>query len=110
MAGYLRSKALVFTSGARIRRGWESTLASYRDRYGDKPATMGTLSFEVIDVHPLGADGAVVLGRWRLTNSPSAARGVFTVVLERRPEGWRVVHDHTSVDRDAAASVKRESR
>jgi len=22
---------------------------------------------------------------------------VFSVVLERRPEGWRVVHDHTSL-------------
>jgi ketosteroid isomerase-like protein len=44
------------------------------------------------------ADGAVVLGRWRLTETPNAGSGVFSVVLERRPEGWRIIHDHTSAD------------
>jgi ketosteroid isomerase-like protein len=38
-----------------------------------------------------------VLGRWKLAG-PQAAAGVFSVVLEHRPEGWRIIHDHTSVD------------
>jgi ketosteroid isomerase-like protein len=38
----------------------------------------------------------VVLGRWRLTETAQAGSGVFSVVVERRPEGWRIVHDHTS--------------
>ena len=59
---------------------------------------MGTLGFEILGIQHLGADGAVVLGRWKLTNTPNAGSGVFSVVLERRPEGWRVVHDHTSAD------------
>ncbi len=96
MAGYERSPALVFTSGGAIRRGWEATLKRYRARYGGDAASMGRLTFEVIDVRPLGADGAVVLGRWALTETPQAGRGVFSVVFERTADGWRVVHDHTS--------------
>jgi ketosteroid isomerase-like protein len=96
MDGYARTPALVFTSGAAIRRGWDETLAKYRARYGADPQTMGTLAFEILDIQPVGADGAVVLGRWRLTGTPVAGAGVFSIVFERRPEGWRIVHDHTS--------------
>jgi ketosteroid isomerase-like protein len=96
MAGYLRSPALVFTSGGKIRRGWEATLAAYQKRYRGDATGMGQLSFEVLDVTGVGADGAVMLGRWRLTDTPEAGAGVFSVVFERRPDGWRIVHDHTS--------------
>lgn len=99
MAGYLRSDQLIFTSGATIRRGWTATLASYQQRYGKNRASMGKLSFEILDVRGLGADGAVVLGRWQLRDTPQAASGVFSVVLERDHGRWRVVHDHTSVKR-----------
>jgi ketosteroid isomerase-like protein len=58
---------------------------------------MGTLDFQIDSIDPVGADGAVVLGRWALTGSEHPGRGVFTLVLERRPEGWRIIHDHTSV-------------
>jgi ketosteroid isomerase-like protein len=98
MASYLRSPDLVFTSGGRIRRGWDETYRKYRERYGAAKDTMGHLSFEVLGVQAVGADGAIVLGRWRLIDTPNAGGGVFSVVLERRPEGWRIVHDHTSSD------------
>lgn len=98
MAGYARSPDLVFTSGGQIRRGWDETLAKYRARYGSDPSTMGRLRFEILGVQPVGADGAVVLGRWTLTDTPAAGTGLFSVVLERQPAGWRIVHDHTSAD------------
>jgi uncharacterized protein (TIGR02246 family) len=97
MAGYARTDALVFTSGGTVRRGWQAAYDAYHAKYATDPAAMGTLAFEVTSVQALGADGAVVLGRWILTASPSDGRGVFSVVLERRPEGWRIVHDHTSL-------------
>jgi ketosteroid isomerase-like protein len=98
MAGYARTPELVFTSGGKIRTGWEETLAAYQKRYGGAPATMGQLGFEILRVQPVGGDGAIVLGRWRLTGTPQAGAGVFSVILERRAEGWRIVHDHTSAD------------
>jgi len=98
MAGYERSPNLVFTSGGKIRRGWQETHDKYRAKYGTDKSTMGHLAFEVLAVQVLGADGAIVLGRWRLTETPSAGGGVFSVALVRTAGGWRIVHDHTSVD------------
>jgi beta-aspartyl-peptidase (threonine type) len=98
MEGYARSPALVFTSGAKIRRGWQATMDAYQRRYGGDRRGMGLLHFAKVEVQNVGPDGAVALGRWRLTDTPQAGSGVFSVVLERRPEGWRIVHDHTSAD------------
>lgn len=101
MDGYARTPALVFTSGGNIRRGWQEAFEHYRARYAADPNAMGTLAFQIESIDPVGADGAVVLGRWELTGAAHPGRGVFTLVVERRPEGWRIIHDHTSVSRDS---------
>lgn len=95
-SGYLESEALVFTAGGAVRRGYDATLARYRARYGD-PGAMGRLGFSDLEITPLGADGAVVLGRWALDGTPRAGGGVFTLAFLRTADGWRIVHDHTSV-------------
>lgn len=97
MAGYAKIDQLVFTSGGKIRRGYQATYDAFQTKYAQDKSKMGKLDFEILEVQPLGADGAVVLGNWNLTGSPSDGRGVFSVVLERRAEGWRVIHDHTSL-------------
>jgi beta-aspartyl-peptidase (threonine type) len=96
MAGYARTPALVFTSGGNVRRGWQDAFDHYQARYARDPKAMGTLVFHIDSIDAVGADGAVVLGRWELTASEHPGRGVFSLVLERRPEGWRIIHDHTS--------------
>ena len=98
MAGYAHSPDLVFTSGGKIRRGWDETYAKYKAKYGADKSTMGHPAFEILGVQKLGDAGAIVLGRWTLTDTPNSGAGVFSVALEHRAEGWRVVHDHTSVD------------
>jgi ketosteroid isomerase-like protein len=98
MAGYAHSPELVFTSGGNIRHGYDETLAKYRAKYGGAKATMGTLAFELLSIQHLGADGAIVLGRWKLTATPNAGAGVFSIAFERTSAGWRIVHDHTSLD------------
>jgi beta-aspartyl-peptidase (threonine type) len=97
MDGYARIPALVFTSGGNIRRGWQDALDHYQARYAVDPKAMGTLAFQIESIDAVGPDGAVVLGHWDLTGSAHPGRGVFTLVLERRPEGWRIIHDHTSL-------------
>ncbi len=98
MAGYLRSPELVFTSGSKVRTGYDETLASYRKKYGSDRASMGSLAFTLQRIDAVGCGAAVVLGRWDLALASGAIGGIFSVVLERRPEGWLVVHDHTSSD------------
>jgi ketosteroid isomerase-like protein len=97
MDGYARIPGLIFTSGGDVRRGWQEALNHYQSRYVIESKAMGTLRFEIDSIDPVGADGAVVLGRWELTDTAHPGRGVFSLVLERRSEGWRIVHDHTSL-------------
>ncbi|HMG20684.1 MAG TPA: nuclear transport factor 2 family protein [Kofleriaceae bacterium] len=97
MDGYAHTPALVFTSGGNIRHGWQDAFDHYQARYAKDPGAMGTLAFQIDSIDPVGADGAVVLGRWDLTTTAHPGRGVFTLVLERRSEGWRIIHDHTSL-------------
>jgi ketosteroid isomerase-like protein len=95
MAGYRRSDDLRFAGGATVTRGWEATLARYREHYPDR-AAMGTLAFSDLDVVMLGRDAAYVFGRWELTRADDRPHGLFTLIFRRLPEGWRIVHDHTS--------------
>ncbi len=97
MEGYAKTDALVFTSGGKVRMGWQDAFTHYQKRYGGDPKTMGHLVFAITRVDAVGADAAVVLGTWKLTESEHPGEGVFSLVFERRPEGWRIVHDHTSV-------------
>jgi len=97
MDGYAKTDALVFTSSGNIRKGWQTAFDHYQERYAKDKAAMGKLAFEVISIDPVGADAAVVLGKWVLTGSPHDGHGVFSLVMERRREGWRIIHDHTSL-------------
>jgi len=105
LRGYEPSQDLLFTSGGKVRRGYAATRARYEARYlgtgqgtqANKINKMGTLELEVQDVRGLGSDGAVVLGHWRLSNTPEAGEGVFSLALLRTRAGWRIVHDHTSL-------------
>ncbi len=100
MDGYWRSGELLFTSGGRIQRGWQTTFERYRAAYGESPESMGRLSFSDLEVHPMAADAAWVLGRWSLTTGEGERGGVFTLVFLRLDGEWRIVHDHTSETTD----------
>jgi len=95
MNGYARSASTVFISEGEVRRGWETVRERYRLKYSDR-AKMGTLNFSEIEITALSPDAAVVLGRWRLKRSTDEPHGRFTLIFKRLPEGWRIVHDHTS--------------
>ena len=95
MNGYARSASTVFVSEDTIRRGWETVRERYRKKYSDR-AKMGTLAFSDLDITLLLPDAAVVLGRWSLKRANDQPHGRFTLIFKRLPEGWRIVHDHTS--------------
>lgn len=95
MNGYARSASTVFISEDEVGRGWQTVGDRYRVKYSDR-AKMGTLSFSEIEVTMLSSDAAVVLGRWKLKRAKDEPHGRFTLIFKRLPEGWRIVHDHTS--------------
>lgn len=95
MGAYRRSEDLRFASGGSVSFGWSTVLERYRKRYPDR-AAMGELVFSEIDVTLLGDEAALAFGRWELVRAEDRPRGLFSLVLRRFPEGWRIVHDHTS--------------
>ena len=95
LVGYWRSPELTFSGSSGVARGWDGVLARYKKNYPDR-AAMGQLNFSDLEFRFLGPDAALVLGKWHLQREKDELGGVFTLVLQRFPEGWKIIHDHTS--------------
>ena len=104
MAGYHQRPDIVFTSSAKIRRGYDAALASYRERYASGDARMGVLDFRDVEITPLGPDAALAMGWFVLTETPQAGEGVFTLVFTREHDRWGIVHDHSSAAEHARSA------
>ena len=96
MEGYWRSEDLVFTSGGRVRRGFDAALAGYEAGYTRE--TMGRLEFSNLEYTLVSEQAVLVLGRWALHGLKEPSSGVFTLLVRKIDGAWRVVHDHTSSD------------
>ena len=97
---YWRSPDVTFSGTSGIVRGWDAVLARYKNTYADSEA-MGQLQFSQLEFRFLGPDAALVLGHWHLTRTKGDVSGVFSLVWQRFPEGWHIIHDHTSAVPDA---------
>ena len=107
LAGYWKSPKVVFLSGGQRFDGWEAMRERYRKRYQAEGRAMGRLAFSGLDVEPLGPEAALARGRWQLTMPEgSMPGGLFTVIFRKLPEGWKIVHDHTSADEAKPAEKK----
>ena len=95
METYARRASTRFASGGDILSGWQTVFDRYRGKYGGRE-TMGTLRMSDFDVQVLGPDSALAFGRWHLKRADGDSSGLYTLVLRKMPEGWRIVHDHTS--------------
>ena len=57
---------------------------------------MGQLAFENLEIEPVGPDFATARGRFRLKMKEDQPTGLFTLWLRKFPDGWKIVHDHSS--------------
>jgi uncharacterized protein (TIGR02246 family) len=96
LEGYWHSDELTFSGAQGISRGFSAVRERYQKSYPDHQA-MGTLDFSGLETRLLSPDAALVLGHWYLTREKGDIGGVFSLVFRRFPEGWRIIHDHTSV-------------
>jgi len=103
MRGYKDAPDTTFV-GTSVRKGYRAILDSYRKHYASK-AQMGRLTFSDLDVRLLpGAGGevhyAAVTGRFHLDRTAhgeaSKDDGVFSLLWEKTPDGWKIILDHTS--------------
>ena len=99
MAGYWQSPDLVFFANGTETRGWQETLDRYRASYQAGGKQMGALDFPQLDFVMLGPEAVLARGRWRLKMPVGTERtGMTSVVFRKLPEGWRIVHDHSSAE------------
>lgn len=99
MAGYWRSPELTFFSGGHENHGWDAARERYVKRYKSEGRSMGQLEFRNLRVEQLGKDSAFVRGEFHLT-MPDGSRpqGLFTLIFRKFPEGWKIIHDHSSAE------------
>ncbi len=99
LEGYWHSPKVVFQSGGQRFDGWEAMRDRYRRRYQAEGRAMGRLEFSGLEIEPLGGDAALARGGWRLA-MPDGKKpgGLFTVIFRKLPEGWKIIHDHTSAE------------
>ena len=95
LVGYWHSPELTFSGSSGVSRGWDGVMARYKKNYPDR-AAMGQLEFSELEYRFLGPDAALVLGHWHLKRESGDIGGVFSLVWQRFPDGWKIVHDHTS--------------
>jgi beta-aspartyl-peptidase (threonine type) len=97
MTIYWNSPDLVFFSNKSETRGWQQTLERYRAAYKAEGRQMGTLDFPQLEFKVLGPEAVLARGRFRLKMSDGKeSTGMTSVTFLKLPEGWRIVHDHSS--------------
>lgn len=95
LVGYWHSPELTFSGSSGVSRGWDGVLARYKRNYPDR-AAMGQLDFSELEFRFLGPDAALILGKWHLKRETDDLGGVFSLVWQHFPDGWKIIHDHTS--------------
>ena len=96
-SGYKNAPDILFI-GRTVEHGYASMLAGYKAHYPTHDA-MGVLSFTELAVQPLDERFATATGRYHLHRAAKGggpADGYFLLVLERTPEGWKIVRDDTT--------------
>ncbi|HTT24978.1 MAG TPA: nuclear transport factor 2 family protein [Candidatus Sulfotelmatobacter sp.] len=97
MQGYWNSQDLTFFSGAKESKGWQATVDRYHATYTSPGHEMGKLDFSELRIEMLGRDAGFVRGVWQLIMPDGKTpHGRFTLVFRKFPDGWKIVHDHTS--------------
>ena len=97
METYWKSEQLSYFSGGTVIKGWQALQDRYERRYRGTGESLGQVSFSELKVEKLGKDHALIKGRWNLIReSEDPLGGLFSLILRRFDEGWKITHDHTS--------------
>lgn len=95
MDGYWRSPDLRFASGGTVTRGWDGTNARYHNTYGT-PEKMGKLITSDYEIVILSPDAAIAHGAWKLERAGDTPSGLYTLVLRKFGEDWKIISDTTT--------------
>jgi len=98
LSDYAPESTTTYVDGRRSRPGMTFIRGVYAPRFAPG-GKRDSLHFEELEVRPLSATLALVTARFILQrNGAITSSGPFTLVMESRPEGWKILHDHSSSD------------
>lgn len=98
LSDYAPESATTFVDGRRARHGFDFIRQKYAPLFAPD-ARRDSLHFEEMEVRRLSPTLALVTARFILVRGgATTASGPFTLVMERRRDGWRILHDHSSSD------------
>lgn len=95
MKGYWENDSLLFVGKNGATYGYQTTLNNYKKNYPDLTA-MGQLSFNILQVMPIGTDHYFVLGKWMLKRTIGDLSGHYTLLFKKIKGEWVIIADHSS--------------
>jgi ketosteroid isomerase-like protein len=98
LSDYAAESTTTFVQGGRAHSGIDFIRGVYAPRFS-RGARRDSLRFEAVEARPLSPTLGLVTARFILERGTEVtASGPFTLVIERRQEGWKILHDHSSSD------------
>jgi hypothetical protein len=95
MIGYWENDSLMYIGKKGVTYGYQSTLNSYKTNYAGRE-NMGTLTFHILHMKPLGKKHYLVVGKWSLKRTVGDVGGHYTLTFEKQKGRWVVIADHSS--------------
>jgi beta-aspartyl-peptidase (threonine type) len=98
MSDYAPGDAPTIIDEGHLQRGADYIRRRYAPSFAPG-APRDSLRFEEFHVRTVTEGVALVTARYVLyANGRTSSSGPFTLLMQHRPDGWKILHDHTSSD------------
>lgn len=98
LSDYAPESTTTFVDGRRARKGFDFVRNNYAPRFAPG-ARRDSLHFEEVEARRLSPTLGLVTARFILQRGSSiTSSGPFTLIMEQRSDGWKILHDHSSSD------------
>jgi len=95
LSAYVDSATAMGSTG--LVRGVSGIEGQMRSGFWRTGRPLQNLSYDHLEIRPIGPDQAIATGQFILSGAGRPNRtGWFTTIWVRTPQGWRMVHDHSS--------------
>ena len=95
LSAYVDSATAMGSTG--LVRGVSGIEGQMRAGFWRTGRPLQNLSYDHLEIRPIGPDQAIATGQYILAGGGRADRtGWFSTIWVRTPRGWRMVHDHSS--------------
>ena len=95
LSAYVDSATAMGSTG--LVRGLNGIEGQMRGGFWRTGRPLQNLSYDHLEIRPIGPDQAIATGQYILTGGGRPDRtGWFSTIWVRTPKGWRMVHDHSS--------------